>query len=121
VPILSPTFYADVSIDATRRFAVPAKHEERGVYVVEGSIGAGRESAGPGELLVLESGAEVLLQAHSSARVLVFGGASVGPRHVWWNFVSSRKERIAQASADWEAGRFALVPGDPEFIPLPRP
>jgi redox-sensitive bicupin YhaK (pirin superfamily) len=121
VPILSPTFYADVSIDATRRFAVPAKHEERGVYVVEGAIDVGNESFGASELLVLESGAEVLLHARSNARVLVFGGAPPdGPRFVWWNFVSSRKERIAQAARDWQAGKFARIPGETEFIPLPE-
>ncbi|MGZ5100432.1 MAG: pirin family protein [Usitatibacter sp.] len=121
VPTVSPTFYADVSIDAARRFAVPAKHEQRGVYVAVGAVAVGHESFAAGELLVLESGAEVLLQARSKARVLLFGGAPPdGPRHVWWNFVSSRKERIEQAARDWQAGAFARVPGETEFIPLPE-
>jgi redox-sensitive bicupin YhaK (pirin superfamily) len=120
VPTLSPTFYADVSIDATRRFALPAKHEERAVYVVQGIIDIGAESFGVGEAAVLEPGAEVLLVARSSARVLLFGGARLdAPRFVWWNFVSSRKERIVHAAEEWKAGRFPAVPGETEFIPLP--
>jgi redox-sensitive bicupin YhaK (pirin superfamily) len=120
VPTLSPTFYADVSIDATRRFAVPAKHEERGVHVVEGAVTIGGEAIEAGELVVLEPGAEALVEARANARILVFGGAPPdGPRFVWWNFVSSRKERIAQAAEDWKAGRFPRVPGETEFIPLP--
>jgi hypothetical protein len=120
-PTLSPTFYADVRIDATRRFAVPAKHEERGLYVVEGSISVGAERCGPGELLVLEAGAEVLVQAETGARLVAFGGAALeGPRYVWWNFVSSRRERIVQAAEDWKAGNFASVPGETERIALPE-
>jgi redox-sensitive bicupin YhaK (pirin superfamily) len=72
-----------------------------------------------GELLVLEPGAEVEVLAHERARFMVFGGAPLGPRYVWWNFVSSRAERIHQAADDWKAGRFARVPGDDELIPLP--
>jgi redox-sensitive bicupin YhaK (pirin superfamily) len=120
VPILSPTFYADVSIAATRRFAVPAQHEERGVHVVEGAVIIGGEAIEAGELVVLEPGAEALVAARTNARILVFGGAPPdGPRYVWWNFVSSRKERIAQAAEDWKAGRFPRVPGETELIPLP--
>jgi redox-sensitive bicupin YhaK (pirin superfamily) len=120
-PTLSPTFYADVRIDATRRFAVPAKHEERGLYVVEGVVGIGGQRCEAGELLVLEEGAEVLVRAESAARVVAFGGAALeGPRFVWWNFVASRRERIVQAAEDWKAGRFAAVPGESESIPLPE-
>jgi redox-sensitive bicupin YhaK (pirin superfamily) len=121
VATLSPTFYADVSIDATRRFAVPARHEERGVHVVSGAVAIGGVALDAGDVVVLEPGAEALVEARTAARILVFGGAPPdGPRHVWWNFVSSRKERIAQAAGDWKAGRFASVPGDTEFIPLPE-
>jgi redox-sensitive bicupin YhaK (pirin superfamily) len=121
VPILSPTFYAEVSIAATRRFVVPAQHEERGVHVVEGAVAIGGEAIGAGELVVLEPGAEAIVAASSNARILVFGGAPPdGPRFVWWNFVSSRRERIEQAAEDWKAGRFPRVPGETEFIPLPE-
>lgn len=120
VPILSPTFYADVSIAATRRFAVPAKHEERGVFVVDGGVALGGHPLEAGELAVLEAGAEALLEARTNARLVAFGGAPLdGPRFVWWNFVSSRKERIAEAARDWKDGRFPRVPGETELIPLP--
>jgi hypothetical protein len=68
---------------------------------------------------LLMPGDEPMLAATSEARVVLIGGDALGPRHIWWNFVSSRKERIVQAADDWAAGRFALVPGESEFIPLP--
>jgi len=61
----------------------------------------------------------VVLEARTPARLMLLGGQTLGPRHIWWNFVSSSKERIEQAKQDWRAGRFGAVPGDPEFIPLP--
>ena len=122
VPTVSPTFYADVSLAAGSRFALPAQHEERGLYVVHGRVSLGADSAAAGELLVLDTGAEVLLRAEEPARVMLFGGAPLeGPRYVWWNFVSSRRERIQQAADDWQNGRFAAVPGETDFIPLPDP
>ena len=121
VPILSPTIYADVSIAATRRFAVPAAHEQRGIHVVEGRVAVDGEAFAAGEMAILESGSDSFVVAPENARVMLFGGARLdAPRHVWWNFVSSREERIAQAAADWEAGRFPKVPGETEFIPLPE-
>ena len=75
----------------------------------------------PGQLLVFKPGAEIIAKAHAPARVMLLGGEPMdGPRHIWWNFVSSSKERIEQAKADWQAGRFAKVPGETEFIPLPE-
>jgi redox-sensitive bicupin YhaK (pirin superfamily) len=120
VPTFSPTFYADVAMAAARRFAVPAAHEERGLYVLTGTVRAGDDELRAGELLVLETAAEVLVETREPARFVVFGGAPLGRRYVWWNFVSSRRERIEQAAEDWKAGRFPAVPGDPEFIPLPE-
>ncbi len=120
VPIQSPTFYAEVAMTAGRRFAVPAKHEERGVFVVEGAISLADQSLAAGELAVLQPGAEAIVRAAEPARFMIFGGAAPdGPRHVWWNFVSSRRERIEQAADDWQAGRFPAVPGETDFIPLP--
>ncbi|HYC38752.1 MAG TPA: pirin family protein [Usitatibacter sp.] len=120
VPIHSPTFYAEVSIAATRSFAVPARHEERGVFVVDGAVRIGGKEIARGEMVVLQPGADVLIEAPAAARIMIFGGARLeSPRYVWWNFVSSRRERIVQAAEDWKAGRFARVPGDDEFIPLP--
>jgi len=120
VPTLSPTVYADIGLQATRRFAIPAKHEERGIHVIEGEIAIGSDNAGAGEMLLLTPGSEAIVEARTAARVLLFGGAALGPRHVWWNFVSSRSDRIIEAAADWKEGRFAPVPGETESIPLPE-
>ena len=121
VATLSPTLYADISLQATRRFAVPAKHEERAIHVIEGSLMVGGQRSDAGEMLVLTPGSEAILEALTPVRVLLFGGATLdAPRHVWWNFVSSRSDRIMQAADDWKNGRFAAVPGETEFIPLPE-
>lgn len=121
VPTMSPTFFADVTLDAARRFAVPARHEERGLYVVEGALELAGDTLGAGELAVLEQGAEAVVIARTRARFVLFGGAPPeGPRFVWWNFVSSRRDRISQAAEDWKAGRFPAVPGETDFIPLPE-
>lgn len=120
-PTHSPTFYAEVTVAAGRRFAIPAKHEERGVHAVEGEATVAGEPLAAGELVVLQAGAEVFVEAREApARVMIFGGAPPdGPRFVWWNFVSSRRDRIMQAAEDWRQGRFPGVPGETESIPLP--
>src|SRR5687768_5626514 len=93
VPIHSPTFYAEVAIAQGRSFAVPAKHEERGVYLVEGEVRIGNRAFAAGALVVLAPGAEVRLEAQAPSRAMIFGGAAPeSPRFVWWNFVSSRRE-----------------------------
>jgi redox-sensitive bicupin YhaK (pirin superfamily) len=120
VATLSPIVYADIAMQATRRFAVPAKHEERGLYVIDGSIRIGTLQAGPNEMLVLTPGSEAIVEALTPARLLLIGGASVGPRYVWWNFVSSRSDRIVEAAEDWKNGKFEPVPGETESIPLPE-
>jgi redox-sensitive bicupin YhaK (pirin superfamily) len=121
VPTLSPTIYADISLQATRRFAIPAKHEERGVHVVDGEIAIDSRTFGIGEMVVLTPGMEVIVEAQRPARLLLFGGAPLdGPRFVWWNFVSSSRERIVQAAEDWKAERFPVVPRETERIPLPE-
>ena len=120
VAILSPTFYADVSLTAGRRLAMPSEPDERGLYVVDGIVEVAGRTYREGEMLVFETGTEALVASHIGARFVIFGGAPLdGPRFVWWNFVSSREERIREAAADWKAGRFAPVPGETEFIPLP--
>jgi hypothetical protein len=104
-----------------RRFMVPARHEERGLFVVEGALEVGDATVAAGELAVLATGVEAPVHAKAPARFMLFGGAPPeGPRYVWWNFVSSRKERIEQAAADWKQGRFAPVPGETDSIPLPE-
>jgi redox-sensitive bicupin YhaK (pirin superfamily) len=121
VATASPTFYADVELAPARRFVIPAQHEERGLYTVQGALEVAGTTLAAGELAVLQPGAEVLVSASRPARFMLFGGPALeGARFVWWNFVSSRPERIEQAAEDWRAGRFAPVPGETEFIPLPE-
>ncbi|WP_240356504.1 MULTISPECIES: pirin family protein [Myxococcus] len=120
----SPLFYADVKLAVGARLPVPTVHEERGLFIAEGQVEVGGESFGPGQLLVLRPGAEVVARGGGAAqsRLLLFGGEPMdAPRHIWWNFVSSSKERIEQAKEDWKAGRIGQVPGETEFIPLPEP
>jgi redox-sensitive bicupin YhaK (pirin superfamily) len=116
------TVFADVRLQAGTTLPLDAEHEERAVYVIAGEIEIGGDRHGPERLLVLRPGDRVVVRAASDAHFAVVGGAAMdGPRHIWWNFVSSRKERIDAAKADWKAGRFAIVPGDTaEFIPLPE-
>ncbi len=116
----SDTLYADVALAAGARLPLPRETEERAVYVLEGSIAVAGTTYEAGRLLVFRAGDPITLAAVSPARVLVLGGAAMdGPRFIWWNFVSSSRERIEQAKADWQAGRFGPVPGESDFIPLP--
>ena len=117
VPIRSPMYYVDARLPAGASAALPAEHEENGAYVAEGEVEVAGRRFPAGQLLVFEKAAA--LKATLPSRVLFLGGEPLGHRHMWWNLVSSRKERIAQAAADWKAGRFAPVPGETEFIPLP--
>ena len=116
------TLFAEVRLKAGTTLPLDPEHEERAVYVIAGEIEIGGEQFGPEKLLVLRPGDRIAVRATRDAHIVVVGGAAMdGPRHIWWNFVSSRKERIDAAKADWKAGRFALVPGDTvEFIPLPE-
>ncbi|HPG02352.1 MAG TPA: pirin-like C-terminal cupin domain-containing protein, partial [Rhodoblastus sp.] len=99
---------------------VDAASEERAIYVFSGAIEIGGEVFEAGRLVVLKPGASLKISATAPARFALIGGETAdGPRYIWWNFVSARKERIEQAKADWAAGRFASVPGETEFIPLP--
>ncbi len=114
------TLCVDAALAAGARLPVTAAHEERSVYGLEGEIEIGPARLGPGRLFVLRPGGEVTIRAAGPARLLLLGGEAMdGPRHVWWNFVSSSRERIEQAKADWKAGRFGRVIGETEFIPLP--
>ncbi len=121
VPTLSDTIFADAMLTPGATLPVDADAEERALYVVAGEIEIAGDRFAAGRLLVLRPGDPMSVTATSEARVvLVGGGAMDGPRHIWWNFVSSRKERIEQAKADWKLGHFDTVPGDEvEFIPLP--
>ncbi len=117
----SPMFYADVALAAGAAVPLDADHEERAIYLVEGEVDIAGDVFGPGQLLVFRPGDRITVRARGAARFLMLGGEALdGPRHIWWNFVSSRRERIEQAKEDWKAGRFDTVPGETEFIPLPQ-
>jgi redox-sensitive bicupin YhaK (pirin superfamily) len=121
VHVLSEMFYADAVLSAGSRIEVPAEQQERAIYVAEGRIEIAGEPFEAGRLLVLYPGDIVVIAANAPARLLLFGGEPMdGPRHLWWNFVSSSRERIEAAKQDWKAGRFGTVVGDSEFIPLPE-
>ncbi len=116
----SETLYFEVRLDAGASLELPAP-DELGIFVVEGDVAVGGSKLPPGGLAVLQPGAAATLSASSSAHVMVCGGAALeGERIVWWNFVSSSRERIEQAKRDWRDGRFEPVPGEDDFIPLPE-
>ncbi len=117
----APTLYVDARLHAGSHLAVPVDTEERAVYVVEGRVECAGTIAEAGRMLVLSRGADVSVRSEGEAHVALVGGAPMdGPRHIFWNFVSSSRERIEQAKRDWAEGRFPRVPGDDvEFIPLP--
>jgi len=122
VRVHSEMLYADVELDAGARYALPTDVAERAVYVVSGSVRASEEAEvfDAGRLLVFRTGARIAVSAERPARLMLFGGAPLdAPRHLWWNFVSSSRERIEQAQADWKDGRFPPVPGETELISLP--
>jgi hypothetical protein len=120
VPTLSDMIYADVAMAPESRLPIDADHEERAVYVAEGEIEIAGDVHPAGELLVFRPGDALSVKARRRSRLMLLGGEPMdGPRYLWWNFVSSSKERIAQAKVDWLAGRFEAVPGEAEFIPLP--
>jgi redox-sensitive bicupin YhaK (pirin superfamily) len=117
----SPLFYLHVVLDAGARFGLPDNYSERGVYVVKGTVEVNGHPYSVGQLLVFTKGADPVITAKENAKLMLLGGEPVGERHIWWNFVSSRKDRIEQAKADWKAGRIILPPNDnQEFIPLPE-
>ena len=123
VAVSSPLFYADAVLAPGSALPLPEEHEERAAYVLDGEIEVAGDRFEPGRMLVFRAGDRIALRAGPrGARVLLLGGAAMdGPRHLFWNFVSSSRERIEQAKADWKAGRFGKVPGDEaEFIPLPE-
>jgi redox-sensitive bicupin YhaK (pirin superfamily) len=122
VETTSETVLAEAMLTAGATLPLDNDHEERGIYVVAGEIDITGDRFGPQQLLVFRPGDRITIRALKEAHIIVLGGAAMdGPRHIWWNFVSSRKERIEQAKAEWKAGRFSIVPGDEtEFIPLPE-
>ena len=116
-----PSFYAEAVLAPGAVLPLDADYDERAIYVVSGEIDIAGETFAAGRLLVFRPGDRISVLAASQARIILLGGEPMdGPRHIWWNFVSSSKDRIDAAKADWKAKRFTAVPGDAdEFIPLP--
>ena len=120
VKINSPLFYLHVVLQPGATFTLPTEHSERGFYIVKGSIELSGIIYNPGQMLLFSKTAEPLILAKEATTLLLLGGEPLGERFIWWNFVSSRKERIEQAKEDWKQGRIILPPNDnKEFIPLP--
>ncbi|MFV3075914.1 pirin family protein [Niveispirillum fermenti] len=125
VRTLSETIYLEILLDAGARLEIPASHPERALYLADGRVDIAGDihmaEGGAGQLLVLREGDALTVRAECRTRLLLLGGEPMdGSRYIWWNFVSSSKERIEDAKADWRNGRFAAVPGETEFIPLPE-
>lgn len=121
VETFTDTLYLDVEMQDGGIFEIPRETEERAIYILQGRISLGGRDHDAGQLLVLRPGDEAIVKALGSVRMMVLGGAVAdGPRHIWWNFVSSDKERIAQAKEDWRQKKFPTISADQQdFIPLP--
>jgi redox-sensitive bicupin YhaK (pirin superfamily) len=119
VPALSPTIYLDVALPAGGRLELPSLAQEVALYVVQGELAMDGAPLGTHAMAVLAAGASVVTAAADARFVVIGGDALEAPRFMWWNFVSSRKDRVLQASEDWQAQRMGAVPGESEFIPLP--
>lgn len=121
VQMVSDWLYAEVLLDAGAQAPLDPDTEERAIYVADGEVEiAGDRFVGP-QLLIFRPGDRITVKALQSSRLMFLGGTALeGPRYIWWNFVSSRKERIEQAKEDWKQGRFPQVPDEREFIPLPE-
>ena len=121
VQACSEMFYVDAAMSAGAALDVPAEYTERAAYVLQGKVSAEGQDFDSGTLLIFTAGSTAHLVAKGASRVALLGGAPLeGERHIWWNFVSSSKERIEQAKRQWASGTFPQVPGETEFIPLPE-
>jgi redox-sensitive bicupin YhaK (pirin superfamily) len=121
VTMVSPWFYTEVTAQAGVSVPLDPDHEERAIYVVDGEVEIARERYEGPRLLIFRPGDAITVRTLTPTRMMFLGGDALeGPRHIWWNFVSSSKERIEQAKQDWKTGRFAPVPQEHEFIPLPE-
>jgi redox-sensitive bicupin YhaK (pirin superfamily) len=117
----SPLFYLHAVIDKGARFGLPKGHSERAIYIAKGEVEVSGQSYRAGQMLVFNNGVDPVILAKEESALMLLGGEPVGERFIWWNFVSSRQERIEQAKADWQSGRIILPPNDnQEFVPLPK-
>ena len=126
VRTFSEMFYGDAVLTSGSKLPLPDDHEDRAIYIIEGSISVAGERYEPGQMMVFRPGDAITVVAETDARLMILGGETFnGPRHIWWNFVASSKEKIEAAkeawrAGDWQQGRFKLPPTDDgEFIPLP--
>jgi redox-sensitive bicupin YhaK (pirin superfamily) len=115
----APTLYLELRMPNGSSLSLPSDCDEIALYVVSGEVRIGDRPVGAARMAVLAPGRSLQLQASRDSHVMVIGGASLGERHIWWNLVSSSRQRIEQAKQDWRNNRFAPVPGETEFIPLP--
>lgn len=125
ITTFSDTLYLDITLEANATFELPTETEERAIYVLSGQIEIAGITHNPAQMLIFRPDDKVVVKActnnQTPVRLLVLGGETMdGDRHIWWNFTSSNKDRIEQAKADWNAGKFDMVTDDPEFIPLPE-
>ena len=122
VSTASETLYVDLSLAPGAKVRIPADTEERAVYLLSGEVDIAGDRFAPDQLLVFRPGDAIVVSSERGAHLMLFGGAALGSqRYIWWNFVSSSRERIEQAKEEWRTGRFDIVPGDAEeFIPLPE-
>jgi redox-sensitive bicupin YhaK (pirin superfamily) len=119
--VLSPTFYVEARLDAGTELALPDEYAERAAYIVDGAVDCGGQTVGPATMAVADAGTGAAIRALVPSHVMLLGGATLGKRYIWWNFVSSSEARIERAKRDWKARAFPSVPGDDtEFIPLPE-
>lgn len=117
----SPLFYLHVVLQAGARFGLPTEHEERAFYIAKGSVEISGHTYPEGLMLVFTKGVDPVIIAKETSTLMLLGGEPLGERFIWWNFVSSHKERIDQAKEDWKQGRIILPPTDnKEFVPLPE-
>jgi redox-sensitive bicupin YhaK (pirin superfamily) len=116
----SPLFYLHIILEKGSTFHLPKEHSERGIYIVKGVVEISGNDYSEGKMLVFNKSDDPVIIAKENSTLMMLGGEPLGNRHIWWNFVSSRKERIEQAKEDWKQGRIILPPNDnKEFVPLP--
>ncbi|MBN9388931.1 MAG: pirin family protein [Chloroflexi bacterium] len=120
VKTYSQTLYAEANFVEDGKLTLPAGVPERAVYIVAGAAKLNGVEVPESRMAVCQEGHEITIEAGAGTRIAIIGGENIGPRHIWWNFISSRPERIEQAKQDWKEQRFEKIPGETEFVPLPR-